>query len=74
MILGNNYLQSIMQVGNQTKVAAQILQLSTAFGTLQSSSVVIETLYNPSINVPNNYSPYSANYLIANRSLQFDQI
>lgn len=74
MILGNNYLQSIMQVGNLTKIATQITQLSNTFAALQSSPIVIETLYNPSINVITNYSPYSNDYLIANRSLQFDSI
>lgn len=74
MILGNNYHQSIMMIGNHTQTAAQITQLSSSFTALQSSSIVIETVFNPSINIPSNYSTYSADFLIANRSLHFDSI
>lgn len=61
-----------MMVGDQTKIAAQIAKLSSSFVALQSSSIVIETIYNPSINTHYNYSLYDPNFLIANLPLKFD--
>lgn len=58
MILGNNYLQSIMGIGNQTKIASQISQLSATFAGLASNPVVLQTIYDREINVPALYDPY----------------
>ncbi len=50
MILGNSYLQSILRIGNQTKIASQISQWSSIFAGLQSNPLIVKTLYDPNIN------------------------
>jgi hypothetical protein len=58
MILGNNYLQSIMRIGNQTKISSQISQLSATFSQLSSNPIILQTLYDLNINLPARYFPY----------------
>lgn len=41
MVLGNSYLQNILKIGNQKKIANQISQLKASFQNLQSQSTVI---------------------------------
>ena len=50
MILGNSYLQSILGIGNQTKIASQISQWRNSFAALTANSFVLKTLYDPNIN------------------------
>jgi hypothetical protein len=58
MILGNSYLQSILGIGNQTKIASQITQWRNSFNALAASSIILKTLYDPNINQPRHYYPY----------------
>lgn len=41
MILGNSYLQSTLGIGNQSKIASQIAQLSTTFTALASNPIIL---------------------------------
>lgn len=74
MILGNSYLQSILGIGNQTKIASQISQWSAAFAGLSSNPIILRTLYDLEINRPTDYFPFDSGRLRVNKSLHFDQI
>jgi hypothetical protein len=74
MILGTNYLMSILQIGNQTKIANQIVQLSTSFNALQSNPVIVKTLYDTNINLAETYSPVFSSFPLPTHPPTFDQI
>jgi hypothetical protein len=41
MILGNSYLQSILSIGNQARIASQIDSWSKSFAALASNPIIL---------------------------------
>jgi hypothetical protein len=58
IILATNYMKSFLNVGNPTKVAAQIQSSSTNFFNGFNLELTQITIFDKHLNPPNNYTPY----------------
>jgi len=59
MNLATNYIKSFLNVGNQTLVNNLISSSTSGMELLSSQSLSLQTIFDPTINIPSNYGPYN---------------
>ena len=70
MILGNSYLRSIINIGNQTTIKAQIDTFKESFRQLGSDDRIKRTLFNQKLNSKEMYPPLNS----TNMNISLDHI
>jgi hypothetical protein len=68
VVLATNYMKNFLNVGNQTKIVAQIQTATTSFLTSAQTDLTKITIFDKSLNPSSTYYPYYNYSFLANQS------